>query len=67
MSMKKFGGAKYNFCDMLFKSDADYVMTCDRDEVWLPDKMERTMATMKDLKRRTHQTSSAGSYRPYRC
>lgn len=46
---KNLGGAKYNFYDMLLKADADYVMTCDHDDVWLPDKMERTMATMKDL------------------
>lgn len=46
---KNLGGAKYNFYDLLLKADADYAMTCDHDDVWLPDKIERTLAAMKDL------------------
>lgn len=43
------GGAKYNFYDMLLKSDADYIMTCDHDDVWLPDKLSKTMKRMVEL------------------
>lgn len=46
---KNLGGAKYNFYDMLLKSIGDYIMTCDHDDIWKPDKIERTMASMKDL------------------
>lgn len=49
---KNMGGAKYNFYDMLSKADSDYVMTCDHDDVWLPDKIERTLSAMKDLEAR---------------
>ncbi len=46
---KNLGGSKYNFYDLLLKADADYAMTCDHDDVWLPDKVERTFAAMLDL------------------
>ena len=46
---KNLGGAKYNLSDLLLKSNADYVMTCDHDDVWLPDKVKKTLAAMQDL------------------
>ncbi len=46
---KNLGGAKYNFYDLLLKSNADYVMTCDHDDVWKPDKIEKTLTAMHDL------------------
>ena len=46
---KNLGGSKQNFFSMLKSADADYVMTCDQDDVWLPDKIARTLSAMKDL------------------
>lgn len=46
---RNLGGSKYNFYDLLLRAEADYVMTCDHDDVWLPDKVERTLAAMRDL------------------
>ena len=42
------GGAKYNFMYMLRCVRADYVMFSDQDDVWLPDKIERTLRKMKE-------------------
>lgn len=46
------GSAKNNFSSMLQYADSDYVMTCDQDDVWLPDKIEVTMAKMLEIERR---------------
>lgn len=46
---RNLGGAKYNFYEMILSADADYIMTCDQDDVWLPNKLEKTLAAMKDL------------------
>ena len=32
---------------MLESADDDYVMFCDQDDVWCPDKIEKTLASMK--------------------
>ena len=39
-------GAKHGFMWMLQQIDADYYMFCDHDDVWLPAKVERSMAVM---------------------
>lgn len=41
------GSAKQNFAELLKNCDDDYIMFCDQDDVWLPDKIERTLAAMK--------------------
>lgn len=33
-------GAKYNFSDGLSKTTSKYIMTCDQDDFWLPNKIE---------------------------
>lgn len=39
-------GAKHSFMWMLGKVEADFYMFCDHDDVWLPTKVERSMAVM---------------------
>ena len=41
------GGAKYNFLFLLNVVDAPYFMFCDQDDVWLPEKIEKTYRWMK--------------------
>lgn len=41
------GSAKQNFACLLEHCDSDYIMFCDQDDVWLPDKIEKTMLAMK--------------------
>ncbi len=43
----KFGSAKDNFGYLMSKSDSDYVMFCDQDDVWLDTKVEDTLKAMR--------------------
>lgn len=43
------GGACRNFISMLEAVEASYYMFADQDDVWLPEKVERTFARMRDL------------------
>ncbi|MHB8908650.1 MAG: glycosyltransferase family 2 protein [Syntrophales bacterium] len=45
-------GACGNFSRLLEQADAPYVMFCDQDDIWLPDKIETTLAAMQELERR---------------
>lgn len=45
------GSAQANFFHLLSLSKAAYAMTCDHDDVWLPDKVEKTMGEMERLER----------------
>ena len=38
-----------NFARLLDHSRADYTMFCDQDDVWLPEKIELTMARMREM------------------
>jgi glycosyltransferase involved in cell wall biosynthesis len=42
-------GASASFGALLAQSDAPYVMFCDQDDIWLPDKVALTMAKMREL------------------
>lgn len=42
-------GACANFAALMAAADADYLMFCDQDDVWLPEKIERTMAAMRAM------------------
>lgn len=42
------GSAKGNFLWMLSQIEADYYMLADQDDVWLPDKIEKTWKKMRD-------------------
>ena len=41
------GSAKQNFAKLLEACDDDYIMFCDQDDVWLPQKVETTLAAMQ--------------------
>lgn len=43
------GSAKSNFFSLLKNIDDDYVMLCDQDDVWLPEKVQLTYKKMKEL------------------
>lgn len=48
---KRFGGASKNFGHLLQHRDAEYIMFCDQDDVWLPEKIEKTKRAMEALER----------------
>lgn len=41
------GSAKQNFAKLLENCDSDYIMFCDQDDVWLPQKIETTLEAMQ--------------------
>lgn len=43
------GSAKNNFLNLMTTIKDDYLMLCDQDDVWLPDKIKITMAKMKEM------------------
>ncbi|HOQ76816.1 MAG TPA: glycosyltransferase family 2 protein [Thermoclostridium sp.] len=43
------GSAMNNFFSMISHVDTDYMMTCDQDDFWLPDKIRITLGRMKEL------------------
>ncbi|MCL2482964.1 MAG: glycosyltransferase family 2 protein [Propionibacteriaceae bacterium] len=43
------GNAGRNFMSMMTTERDDYVMLCDQDDIWLPDKIELTSARMAQL------------------
>jgi len=45
--MENSGGAKWNFLDLMVTYQDDYVMLCDQDDVWLPNKIAITLEAMK--------------------
>lgn len=46
------GSAKYNFLQLMADFQENYLMLCDQDDIWLPDKVEKTLAEMKRLEMR---------------
>jgi glycosyltransferase involved in cell wall biosynthesis len=46
------GSPKHNFYRLMSKYRDDYVMLCDQDDVWLSDKIEKTLAEMSALEQR---------------
>jgi len=44
---KHFGNASKNFAHLMGQTKADYIMLCDQDDVWMPDKIDATFSTMK--------------------
>jgi len=45
-------GPRDNFGRLIECAEAEYLMFCDQDDVWLPDKIERTLARMQKLEQR---------------
>lgn len=46
-----FGNARDNFTHLIANATGEYVMFCDQDDVWLPEKIEKTVAKMQALER----------------
>lgn len=44
----RFGSAKANFMHLLSVTNAKYVMLCDQDDYWLPEKIEKTLQVILD-------------------
>jgi glycosyltransferase involved in cell wall biosynthesis len=42
-------GADGNFSRLLELADSNYIMFCDQDDIWLPDKIGLTMKRMREL------------------
>lgn len=45
----KTGGAKNNFAHLMQFANAEYIMFCDQDDVWLPEKIELTLFRMIEI------------------
>lgn len=43
---KKGGSAAKNFFYLISYASADYIMFCDQDDIWLPDKIDKTYKKM---------------------
>jgi len=50
------GSAKENFLSLITTARDDYLMLCDQDDIWLPSKIEHTMAKMKAMEKRHPNT-----------
>lgn len=46
---KGTGSAKLNFFNLIKSSTCKYVMCCDQDDVWLPNKISLTLNKMKEI------------------
>lgn len=49
-------GAAHSFMWLLNEVNADYYMFCDQDDVWLEDKIEKSLNKMKDLELKNPNT-----------
>ena len=51
-SGNRFGNAQKHFLHLLSKfHDAPYIMFCDQDDVWHPDKVRKTLMRMKEIEK----------------
>lgn len=48
----KHGGARENFFNLMRFSDAPYCMFCDQDDVWLSEKIEKSLVEIRRLEKR---------------
>lgn len=49
---KNSGSAKYNFINMMIEHKDKYVMLCDQDDIWIPNKIEITLKKMLEFENR---------------
>jgi len=47
------GSAKANFFNLIKDAESQYIMFCDQDDVWNPDKIEITLKRMKAIERKS--------------
>jgi len=45
------GGTKKNFLGMMIDHKNDYLMLCDQDDVWKPDKIETSLKLIKEVEK----------------
>lgn len=50
-SLVNSGNAKYNFIELMIKYKYDYMMLCDQDDVWKPNKIELTLRKIQEMER----------------
>lgn len=51
-SGRRFGNAQMHFMHLLEQfHDAPYIMFCDQDDVWHPDKITKTLSKMKEIEK----------------
>ena len=48
-SGRRFGGACVHFLHLLSRCDAPYMLFCDQDDVWLPDKVAKMSAALEQI------------------
>ena len=48
-SGRRFGGAKGHFLHLMSRCDAPYMLFCDQDDVWLPDKVGKMLAALEGI------------------
>lgn len=53
------GGAAQNFLSLAAKATGGYVAFCDQDDVWLPDKLEASLAAIRQLEEEDGGTQPA--------
>ena len=46
---KNTGNPKHNFYSLMSRVRSDYIMLCDQDDVWLSEKIEKTLAKMREM------------------
>ncbi len=47
-SGRRFGNARDHFFYLMARCDADYMLFCDQDDVWYPDKVLKTRKALED-------------------
>jgi len=45
------GGSKYNNLNMMIEYKDDYILLCDQDDIWLPDKIEKSFIKIKEMEK----------------
>lgn len=48
------GGPKENFLWMLSRVESDYYLFCDQDDVWMPEKLERSIKVITEAENEIH-------------
>ena len=54
LGCSRTGGPKYNFMYLLKEVEANYYMFCDQDDVWKPEKIEKSYSTLQKLEVNAH-------------
>lgn len=49
---KNSGSSKYNFMQMMLNNKDNYLMLCDQDDIWLPQKIEKAYTSMQEMEKK---------------